>query len=498
MGIPNPRVIVSAAGRDYTEAELWEAAHDPHAAERVVHRPRREGFPTVRRAQLRRTRIGAGLAALSVAGCVHYAPAPLAPETFPTAFEGRRLDDKPEGAVWSGADLLGAALARNPQVAAARAKHATALAAARTAALRPGLTLTLAGEYADEHPHWGYGAAAEVPVDAGARRRTRVTTADLQALQAWYDVGEAAWMVRTALEKARIDRQSADAALTLTERAVAVRRERLQRLERRVAAGEDDRALALAAQGDLGAAERRQADARGRSDQAQVTLARALGVAPAAVRTLSIAPVAEAPALEAVPAWRREAVLSRSDVLRAIADYDIAENALRLEVARQYPEARIGPGYTYDHGVNKLPLSLSLVLPTYDLNRRAIDQAEAGRVAAGRAMEAVQANALSAVDAAAAAVDAARANVERLTAQDLPAAGRAADNAARAVRAGEADRVDDLAARAALLDAELNLVDARRTAWTAAADLEDALRRSFDPAEAAVLQSAMTRSGAAR
>jgi outer membrane protein TolC len=139
-----------------------------------------------------------------------------------------------------------------------------------------------------------------------------------------------------------------------------------------------------------------------------------------------------------------------------------------------------------------------LVLPTYDLNRRAIDQAEAGRAAAGRAMEAAQAAVLSAVDTASAAVATARANLDRLASRDLPAARRAAANTARAVHAGEADRVEDLAARAASIEAELNLVDARRTAWTATADLEDALRRSFDPAEAAVLQAAMSRAGASR
>lgn len=438
-----------------------------------------------------------GLAAVSLAGCIHYAPEPP-PERYPAALEARRLDEKPAGAVWSGADLLAAALARNPQVAAARARHATALAAARTAKLGPGLTLTLTGEYADETPHWGYGAAADVPVDAGVRRRVRVTTADLQALQAWYDVGEAAWTVRTALEKARIDAQSAAVELPLAEGVVDLRRERLQRLERRVAAGEDDRAPALVAQNDLGGGERRLAEARGRSDQAAVALAKALGVAPPAVRNLALAPVAEPPALGDLPAWRGQAALSRGDVLRAIADYDIAENALRLEVTKQYPEVRIGPGYNYDHGVTKLPLNLSLALPSYDLNRRAIDQAEAGRAASGRAMEAVQADVLSRVDTAAAALATARATLDRLASRELPAARRAAANTARAVRAGEADRVDDLAARAAALDADLNLLDARRAVWTATADLEDALRRAFDPAETAILQAAMTRPGALR
>ena len=382
-------------------------------------------------------------------------------------------------------------------MAEARAKYATALAAARTARLAPGLTLTLTAEYQDERPHWGGGAAADIALDTAARRGARTTTADLQALQAWYDYGEAAWATRTALEKARIDLASARQELGLAARATDLRRERLDRLERRVGAGEDDRVVALTAQTELAGAERRLADARGREGQALAALAKALGVGPDAARGLALAPVAGAPALGDLREWRRDAALSRGDILRAVADYDIAESALRLEVAKQYPEVRIGPGYMYDHGVNKLPFNLALVLPTYDLNQRAIAQAEMARAAAGRSLELAQANVLAAIDTAAAALAAAQANAERAASRALPAAERTAADAARAVRAGEADRVDDLAARAAVVEAELDLLDARRAARTAAADLQDALRRSFDPAETAVLQSALTRPGGA-
>ena len=408
------------------------------------------------------------------------------------------MDARPLGTAWSGADLLSSALARNPQVAEAGAKYATALAAARMARLSPALTLTLTAEYADEKPHWGGGAAVDIPLDVGGLRAGRMTTADLQALQAWYDYGEAAWAVRTALTKAQLGLQDARAEIGLADRAVALRRERLAQLERRVAAGEDERALALNAQTELAAAERKSADARGRDAAESVALAKALGVGPEAVRGLVFVPSGEAASLGELRTWRRDAALSRADVLRAITDYDLAEAALRLEVAKQYPQVSIGPGYTYDHGVDKLPFNLSLALPTYDLNQRAIAQAEAARTAAGRALELRQANALAAVDTAAAALVAARANAERVAALELPAARRTAANAARAVKAGEADRVDDLAAQAAELDAELNLLDARRAARAAGADLEVALRRSFDRAETAVLQTALTRPGGPR
>jgi outer membrane protein TolC len=71
-------------------------------------------------------------------------------------------------------------------------------------------------------------------------------------------------------------------------------------------------------------------------------------------------------------------------------------------------------------------------------------------------------------------------------------AQRAHEGAARSLQAGESDKVDELAAQGAVMDAQLALLDARRTAAAATADLEDALRRSFDPAETALIQATMT------
>lgn len=434
---------------------------------------------------------GASLAILTLGGCAHYAPAPLTPDQTLAALEGRRLDEKPSGAVWSGADLLAAALARNPRVTEARAKYRTALAAARVARLTPGLTLTLTTEYADESPRWGYGAAIDAPLDLGARRSDRITAADLKALQAFYDLGDAAWTARTALEKARADLALADQETALAAQALDLRRERQSRLQARVAAGQDARPALLLAQGERAAAEHRVLAAQGRRDQAVLALAHALGVPPAEAQALRIAPPPAPPRLDGLPAWRRDAALGRGDVLKAVADYDLSESALRLEVAKQYPEVRIGPGYTYDHGVNKLPFNLNLALPTLDLNRRAIARAEAARAAAGRTLEATQADVLAAVDSAAAALASARDDLGRNEAQDLPAARRLALNTARSAVLGETDRAEDLAARAGAVDAELALIDARRAVAGATVEVEDALRHAFDPAEAAILRAAL-------
>jgi CRISPR system Cascade subunit CasA len=425
--------------------------------------------------------------ALGLAGCVAYAPAPPRPAAYPAAQDARRLAQRAEP--WSGA----VAIAQNPQIAEARAKYQTALAGVKAAKAPPGPSLTLTAEYAHEAPHWGYSGAADVALDYGARRSTRIDTARLQALQAWYDLGEAIWSVRTDLERARGDALAAAAEIELARRSVDLRRQRFERLDARVAAGQDARSVAIMAQTDFTNAERRLAAAEGRANGAAAALGKALGVSPAAVRELRLAEPPVAPALSDLPTWRRDAALSRRDVLRAIADYDIAENALRLQIAQQYPAISLGPAYNYDHGVAKFPVSVGLALPPWDLNKGQIAQAEAARAAAGRTLELTQANALAAVDAAEAAFRTARDDAARNRDRDVPMAERTAANAERAARAGENDRTDQLNAEAAALDARLALNDARHALAGATADLEDALRRSFDPAETALIEAEMVR-----
>lgn len=447
-------------------------------------------------------RRGAALLIMAMLGaCAHpqpYVAVPVHPEHTVTEREARGLAPKPSGQAWSDADLMRAALASNPRIAEAQARYRTTLAAAKTARQKPALTLTLTAEYANESPHWGYGAAADIPVDAGLRRNERVTTADLQALSAWYDYVDVVWSVSAALQKARLDRQGAELEIAVAQHAADLRRQRLAVLERRIAAGQDARGVGLTAQAELIAAEHKVIDAQARREAAVQALAAALAVNPSTVRGILLASPGPATGSGDLAGWRRDAALTRAEVLKAIADYDLAESALRLEVAKQYPEVRLGPAYMYDHGVSKLPFTLSLVLPPPDRNRRAIEQAEASRAAAGRSLEAVQAQVLARVDTAAAAAASARIVVEHINTEDIANARRSAALAQRLLAAGQSDRAEALAAEAAVVDAELALVTAQHATAAAEADLEDALRRPFDPALTSVLREATTVPGGSK
>jgi outer membrane protein TolC len=94
------------------------------------------------------------------------------------------------------------------------------------------------------------------------------------------------------------------------------------------------------------------------------------------------------------------ALISRPDVLAALARYRASEAALRLAIARQYPSIQIGPGYQYDQAKNKFILAVSLPLPILNQNQGPIAQARAARRVAAAQFRAAQARVLAQIERA--------------------------------------------------------------------------------------------------
>jgi CRISPR system Cascade subunit CasA len=239
---------------------------------------------------------------------------------------------------------------------------------------------------------------------------------------------------------------------------------------------------------------RRLTDALARLMAARIALADALGVAINSLENVPLtwtgfdAPVA-ANAVQ-VEQTRQAALLARADILRASAAYDQSEAALRGEVARQWPELHIGPGYTWERGLVKLPFSIGLVLPPLDFNHNAVEAAEARRSEAGLHLEAIIASAQGSIDAALAEQSAAGASLTRVRGADLLGARNAADQADEEIAGGAIDRIDWCAAQVSFRLAQLAEIDALRRVHAADAALEDALRRPLEGPELAIAPSA--------
>lgn len=395
--------------------------------------------------------------------------------------------------------LLAAILARDPKVAEARAAIATAQAQAKAQRHVASPVLTLTGEYANDpatSSPWLIGGAVDLPLDIGGRRSTRLREADLGVAIARYDFAETVWAERNAARRALIDRFIAERTVALDTDMLALRDRQLAALSRQAKAGAASAVDAEAARLAREASTRDLALARSQLMQAQAALAAILGVPVATVADLpwrwSDFDLHDTPPTQDVGEDARlAAVTARADVLRALADYDRADATYRGEIARQFPAVTVSPGYTWERGLVKLPLSLGLALPPLDLNRHAIAAAAKARDEVGAHLEQVVATAMSAVDAALAEREQAMAALRDLRARELPVAQAAATRADERLRLGDIGRVEWVDGQAALLDIRRRELDALARAQAADAALEDTLRRPLDGPETAVAVSAL-------
>lgn len=294
------------------------------------------------------------------------------------------------------------------------------------------------------------------------------------------------------LRHALAERFQAECEIEVARELTGLRARQITVVERFVEVGESSRSELERVRADQATDTRRLIDAESRRSAAALALARALGVGAGALHPHSLTwrGFDEPQRLDPgkLDREREQAILGRSDVLAALAAYDQSENDLRMAVSAQYPAIRIGPGYTWERGIVKIPFSLALDVPSFDLNRGAIRVAEARRSEAARALEATVAAVGTSVAAAIDGYASAWSQLELAQRESLPTAVALAHRADVALTAGAIGRKDWLAAQAGERSARLDVIAAVGRVHAAEADLEDALRRPLEGPELAIVE----------
>lgn len=360
---------------------------------------------------------------LLLCACTSYVPRPLDPEAAAARFAERRLDSPevrqwfvdhhrewPAGA-WTREDLWLATQCLSPQLAAARAKVEAAAAAIGVAAQRPNPEFAFSPEWsANPDPGtspWVLGATLTFPIELGDKRAVQKHLAELERDGAALAAAGELWVARERLWLAdAADAQAAaDAELAGRELAAAGRQRHL--VEARFAAGATDTGAVEQAGAEQAAAGAALQAAVRATAAARTALAAAVGLSGGALDGLAVDHGIPDRQAVARAELRRTALHCRTDVQQALLAYAIEEDRLRLEVEKQYPDLRLGPGYLYDQGQNKIQFGVSFELPLFHGNDAAIAAATAQRTAAEHTFAAVQVAAFAEVDERCAAHEAA-------------------------------------------------------------------------------------------
>lgn len=439
-------------------------------------------------------------AALALTGCAHFESRPLAPEKTAARLESRRLDDPglkefftrqtghmPETwplTEWNLNSLTIAAFYFHPDLAVARAQWQLAEAGVKTAGGLPNPTLSITPQYNTTTlvpSPWGPSVNLDLPIETAGKRGKRIAEAEKISESARWSFVSAAWQIRSGVRAALLDYGIAERRLPLLQKQLASQREIVRLMQGSFDAGETSRPELTAAQIALNKIQLDASAAEAKSVDARSHLAEALGVGMAALEGIQL-PVlftTEAPGDLASDTARRAALVGRADIRAALADYAAAEDDLRLEIAKQYPDVHLNPGYQYDQGDNKWSVGLSFDLPVFNQNQGPIAEAKARRELAAAKFLQLQASVIAQVERAVAGWQSAQTQLK--TSDELStAAEQQQKSVAAQVLVGAATKMDLASAEIELDSVRLAQLDSEAQMQGALGTLEDALQSPAD------------------
>ena len=416
-------------------------------------------------------------AAFCFAGCAHYAAKPIDARMSAARLTDRRLSAK----TWTLKALVDEALRNHPEIALAHAQYATAKAAIRTAGERPNPTLLLTPQLVGPFK-WmegTYGVELDWTFETAGKRGKRMDAAHANVNAAACRVVEANWKVRSAVRKALLELFAAERRASLVADAIAKQEELLKMIDARVKAGAVSHLEMAQPRLMLVQMRMQQADAGKGGALARASLAESLGMSAAGLRDARFSFAVFENTRGQGASHRKAALTHRADVLASLADYAAAEAVLRLEIAKQYPDIHLNPGYQFDAGKDKWGLGLSITLPILNQNQGAIGEAESRRREVAAKFNVVQTKVLADCDRAAAAMRAARVKVATagnlITEQE-----RQYETEKRLVAGGEGDRLTLLTAEVERATTVITRLDAAVELQAALGALEEATQAPLD------------------
>ena len=436
------------------------------------------------------------LVTVAFAGCARFEPRPIAPADTAARFEQRSLDNPAlksfleanihrelnggSGQPWNLELLTLAAFYYQPSLDVARAQWGVATAGKITAGERPNPTLSVTPGYSSTTAipsPWIVTPSLDIPIETAGKRGYRIAQAQQLSEAARLNIAAVAWQVRSAVRRSLVNLEAALASEALLQEQQKIQAENLRLLELQYQAGAISAFELTQARVAADGARLAWRDAQRQSAEARAQLAQAIGVPVRALDcvefssdSLHLLPV------EVVPAQaQRQALLNRTDILGALAEYAASQSALQLEIAKQYPDIHLSPGYEYDQGNNKWFLGLSVTLPVFNHNQGAIAEAQARRTEAAARFNALQAAVLAEIDLAFAGYQAAlrkQADAEAMLV-DLNSQNK---SAGALLEAGEISKSELAGLQLQFSAAALARQDAITKAAQAAGQLEDAIQ----------------------
>lgn len=396
-------------------------------------------------------------------GCVDYTPAPVSVEQLDRLFVARKLPNQKRA--WTIQELITLGRPFQATRAQAWAKHEAAQAAVVTAGGKPNPTLSLVPGINTS----AAGSPSGIPMisfdffyETAGKKDLRLLKAQQQLLGAGFALQDAEWQSDNAVRHACWNLHYAQEREALLRQEFIAQGKIYELTQLQLSAGLIAQTEVQTQDLTLRKTRLNLADAEGAKLEGRAQLAEAIGLPAQALANVKLNLAIALPSRQAaypnINQIRQKALTHRPDVAMSLADYAAEEANLALEVARQYPDVKISPGYQWDQGNNKWQVGLTGDLPLFNQNQGPIAEATARRKEAKARVEMAQAKVAAEVDrvvpalqqawkAHQAALDLAKTQSERKTLAD------------RRLQVGQGEPAEVLLAEVELISAQLVLTD---------------------------------------
>jgi outer membrane protein TolC len=322
-------------------------------------------------------------AACGLAGCQTYERSPLDLEAFLADLDHRALDPTPltdfdpeDGISWAEGEVL--ALFYNPDLQLARAEAGVALATADTAGLWEDPVFGFDGaEIVSPSGPFEFGLMGSLTIPISGRLALEEDFADAEYDATLLGLVDLEWQTRAEVRRAWA-RWTAAVANAEAIKATIAQLDSIDAIANSLeAAGELNRVERRLLRIELADRHIEEAESTLALIETNTALLRVLGLPPSAADLLQPA----LPRVEVdVPHDAIQRLLARNTLLTAHkATYHAAEEALRLEVRKQYPDLVLGTGYGKETGDHKILFGVSIPIPILNANRAGIATATARR-----------------------------------------------------------------------------------------------------------------------
>jgi outer membrane protein TolC len=330
---------------------------------------------------------------LCLTGCYRFHEATLSPEQTLNDFYRRTLtgaEISPGQQGWGLDELTRAAFYYNAELKEMRAHLREAQGSRTSAAERPNPVISAKPGFNSSTPSnagispWILDFAVDLPIETMGKRAARTAQADFRLESAKLKIASTAWTIRNKIRTALLELYAARQNIVILEQRQQWLQTGLEQFKGRLAAGDisavDLQSVTMAF--EIGKNELMEKQRQEREALSHLAQAAGLPVNALGNIQFDFSGFETRPGPLPVPEARRMALLNRADLLAALAEYNAAQMALKEEVAKQYPDVQIGPGYSFDQSEDKWSLGVSLNLPVFNRNQGAIKSAEAKRDAA--------------------------------------------------------------------------------------------------------------------